>query len=50
VENKALFEYSKLEKERELSKPESLVLSEFHFLLLCDNKVKVRVVFTIAVD
>lgn len=41
VENKALFEYSKLEKERELTKPQSLVLSEFHFLLLCDNKVKV---------
>eukprot|EP01018_Ginkgo_biloba_P010354 Gb_14455 [translate_table: standard] len=41
VENKALLEYSKLEKEREVTKPFSLALSEFHFLLLLENKVKV---------
>nr|ATA62870.1 putative zinc ion binding protein [Hesperocyparis bakeri] len=41
VEKKALVEYSKLENDREGIKPHSLALSEFHFLLLFENKVKV---------
>ncbi|XP_073312131.1 vacuolar sorting protein 18 isoform X1 [Primulina huaijiensis] len=40
VENKALFDYSKL-GEGVLVKPSSLSVSEFHFLLLLGNKVKV---------
>lgn len=38
VENKALLDYSKL---GEVAKPSSLAVSEFHFLLLIGNKVKV---------
>ncbi|KAJ3693670.1 hypothetical protein LUZ60_009150 [Juncus effusus] len=38
VENKGLLDYSKL---GEATKPRSLAVSEFHFLLLIDNKVKV---------
>ena len=41
VEKKALVEYSKLENDQEGIKPHSLALSEFHFLLLFENKVKV---------
>eukprot|EP00252_Welwitschia_mirabilis_P007813 TRINITY_DN19529_c0_g1_i1.p1 TRINITY_DN19529_c0_g1~~TRINITY_DN19529_c0_g1_i1.p1 ORF type:complete len:1023 (+),score=246.07 TRINITY_DN19529_c0_g1_i1:343-3411(+) len=41
VENKALFEYALLDKERERTKPKALAVSEFHFLLLYGNKVKV---------
>lgn len=40
VENKALLDYSKL-GEGVLVKPSSLAVSEFHFLLLFGNKVKV---------
>ncbi|KAK6148356.1 hypothetical protein DH2020_019268 [Rehmannia glutinosa] len=40
VENKALLDYSKL-GESVLVKPSSLAVSEFHFLLLVGNKVKV---------
>ncbi|KAL6524490.1 Vacuolar protein sorting-associated protein 18 like protein [Orobanche hederae] len=40
VENKALLDYSKL-GESVLVKPSSLAMSEFHFLLLVGNKVKV---------
>lgn len=40
VENKALLDYSKL-GEGILVKPSSLAVSEFHFLLLLGNKVKV---------
>ncbi|KAI5058038.1 hypothetical protein GOP47_0026208 [Adiantum capillus-veneris] len=39
VENKSLLEYSKLNGET--AKPRSLALSEFHFLLLYENKLKV---------
>ncbi|KAL8160474.1 hypothetical protein V2J09_002011 [Rumex salicifolius] len=41
VENKALLDYSKLSEGGELVKPSSLAGSEFHFLLLIGNKVKV---------
>ncbi|KAM7498191.1 hypothetical protein LguiA_022605 [Lonicera macranthoides] len=41
VENKALLDYSKLVEGDEVAKPSSLVVSEFHFLLLIGNKVKV---------
>ncbi|PON81924.1 Deep orange protein [Trema orientale] len=41
VENKALFEYSKLSDGAEPVKPSSMAVSEFHFLLLVGNKVKV---------
>ncbi|KAK8469577.1 hypothetical protein PHAVU_005G107700 [Phaseolus vulgaris] len=41
VENKALLDYSKLSEGAEVVKPSSMALSEFHFLLLLGNKVKV---------
>ncbi|XP_010533738.1 PREDICTED: vacuolar protein sorting-associated protein 18 homolog isoform X2 [Tarenaya hassleriana] len=41
VENKALLDYSKLSEGMEAIKPSSMALSEFHFLLLIGNKVKV---------
>ncbi|XAR55456.1 hypothetical protein NMG60_11035527 [Bertholletia excelsa] len=41
VENKALLDYSKLSEGAEVVKPTSLAVSEFHFLLLLGNKVKV---------
>ncbi|KAL1198179.1 Vacuolar sorting protein 18 [Cardamine amara subsp. amara] len=41
VENKALLDYSKLSDGTEAGKPSSMALSEYHFLLLIGNKVKV---------
>lgn len=41
VENKALLDYSKLSENGEVIKPRSLAVSEFHFLLLIGDKVKV---------
>ncbi|KAJ9549372.1 hypothetical protein OSB04_021915 [Centaurea solstitialis] len=41
VENKALLSYSKLSDNGEVVKPSSIALSEFHFLLLIGNRVKV---------
>ncbi|KAF3631695.1 putative LOB domain-containing protein 11-like [Capsicum annuum] len=41
VENKALLDYSKFSEGGEGVKPSSLAISEFHFLLLIGNKVKV---------
>ncbi|CAL0323663.1 unnamed protein product [Lupinus luteus] len=41
IENKALLNYSKLSEGAEEVKPSSIALSEFHFLLLLGNKVKV---------
>lgn len=41
IENKALLNYSKLSEGVEAVKPSSIALSEFHFLLLLENKVKV---------
>ncbi|KAH0671207.1 hypothetical protein KY289_025700 [Solanum tuberosum] len=41
VENKALLDYSKFSEGVEGVKPSSLAMSEFHFLLLIGNKVKV---------
>lgn len=41
VESKALLDYSKLTEGAEAIKPTSLAVSEFHFLLLIGNKVKV---------
>ncbi|KAK9133746.1 hypothetical protein Scep_013274 [Stephania cephalantha] len=41
VENKGLLDYSKLSEGTEAVKPISLALSEFHFLLLIGDKVKV---------
>ncbi|MBA0733388.1 hypothetical protein Gogos_017411 [Gossypium gossypioides] len=41
VENKALLDYAKLSKGAEVVKPSSMAVSEFHFLLLIGNKVKV---------
>ncbi|GAV68849.1 LOW QUALITY PROTEIN: Clathrin domain-containing protein/Pep3_Vps18 domain-containing protein, partial [Cephalotus follicularis] len=41
VENKALLDYSKLCEGAEAVKPSSMAVSEFHFLLLIGNKVKV---------
>ncbi|GFY99076.1 zinc ion binding protein [Actinidia rufa] len=41
VENKGLLDYSKLIEGAEAVKPSSMVVSEFHFLLLIGNKVKV---------
>lgn len=41
VENKALLNYSKLSEGAEAVKPSSMAVSEFHFLLLIGNKVKV---------
>ncbi|CAN1220528.1 Vacuolar sorting protein 18 [Linum perenne] len=41
VENKALLGYFKLSEGAEVVKPTSLAVSEFHFLLLIGNKVKV---------
>ncbi|XP_050906215.1 vacuolar sorting protein 18 [Lathyrus oleraceus] len=41
IENKALLNYSKLSEGVEAVKPSSMALSEFHFLLLLENKVKV---------
>ncbi|KAK7849522.1 vacuolar sorting protein 18 [Quercus suber] len=43
VENKALLDYSKLSEGAEAVKPSSMAVSEFHFLLLIGNKVKVSV-------
>jgi len=43
VENKALLDYSKLSDGTEAVKPGSMALSEYHFLLLIGNKVKVCV-------
>lgn len=40
VENKGLLDYSKL---GEATKPRSLAVSEFHFLLLIGNRVKVQI-------
>lgn len=41
VESKALLDYSKLSEGADAVKPSSMALSEFHFLLLLGNKVKV---------
>ncbi|KAJ4822464.1 Vacuolar protein sorting-associated protein 18 like protein [Turnera subulata] len=41
VENKALLDYSKLNGSADAVKPSSMAVSEFHFLLLIGNKVKV---------
>ncbi|KAF3340737.1 vacuolar protein sorting-associated protein 18 [Carex littledalei] len=41
VENKGLLDYSKLSEPGEVSKPKSLAVSEFHFILLIGDKVKV---------
>lgn len=41
MESKALLDYSKLSDGSEVVKPSSMALSEFHFLLLIGNKVKV---------
>ncbi|XP_077238877.1 zinc ion binding protein isoform X2 [Tasmannia lanceolata] len=41
VENKALLDYSKLSEGGEAIKPRSLAVSEFHFLLLIGDNVKV---------
>lgn len=41
VENKWLLEYSKLLENAGTAKPLSLALSEFHFLLLSNNMLKV---------
>ncbi|KAK8706536.1 hypothetical protein V6N13_050097 [Hibiscus sabdariffa] len=41
VENKALLDYAKLSNGAEVVKPSSMAVSEFHFLLLIGNKVKV---------
>ncbi|KAM3233932.1 hypothetical protein P3L10_019291 [Capsicum annuum] len=41
VENKALLDYSKFSEGGEGVKPSSLAISEFHFLLLIGNKIKV---------
>ncbi|CAA7039144.1 unnamed protein product [Microthlaspi erraticum] len=41
VESKALLDYSKLSDGAETVKPSSMSLSEYHFLLLIGNKVKV---------
>lgn len=41
VENKALLDYSRLCEGSEALKPSSFAVSEFHFLLLIANKVKV---------
>ncbi|CAN4101721.1 unnamed protein product [Withania somnifera] len=41
VENKALLDYSNFSEGVEEVKPSSLAISEFHFLLLIGNKVKV---------
>lgn len=41
VENKALLAYSKLSESSEVVMPTSMAVSEFHFLLLIGNKVKV---------
>ncbi|KAL0697667.1 hypothetical protein Bca4012_053789 [Brassica carinata] len=41
VESKALLDYSKLSDGTEVVKPSSMALSEYHFLLLIGNKVKV---------
>ncbi|XP_048329359.2 vacuolar sorting protein 18 [Ziziphus jujuba] len=41
VENKALLGYSKLSEGSEAVKPSSMAVSEFHFLLLVGNRVKV---------
>lgn len=43
MENKALLDYSKLSDGTEAVKPGSMALSEYHFLLLIGNKVKVCV-------
>lgn len=41
MENKALLDYSKI-GEGVMVKPSSMAVSEYHFLLLVGNKVKVR--------
>ncbi|XP_012451770.1 vacuolar sorting protein 18 [Gossypium raimondii] len=41
VEKKALLDYAKLSNGAEVVKPSSMAVSEFHFLLLIGNKVKV---------
>ncbi|KAI3758519.1 hypothetical protein L6452_06084 [Arctium lappa] len=41
MENKAFLDYSKLSDGGEVVKPSSIALSEFHFLLLIGNRVKV---------
>ncbi|KAL6975784.1 Vacuolar protein sorting-associated protein 18 like protein [Sarracenia purpurea var. burkii] len=41
VENKGLLDYAKLAEGADTVKPSSLAVSEFHFLLLLGNKVKV---------
>ncbi|KAL5730676.1 Vacuolar protein sorting-associated protein 18 like protein [Ranunculus cassubicifolius] len=41
VENKALLDYTKLSEGAEVIKPRSLSISEFHFLLLIGEKVKI---------
>lgn len=46
VENKALLDYLKLSEGAEAVKPSSMAVSEFHFLLLIGNRVKVRIHLT----
>lgn len=41
MENKALLDYSKLGEGTEAVKPNSMAVSDFHFLLLIRDKVKV---------
>ena len=41
VENKGLLDYSKLGESADAIKPKSFAVSEFHFLLLIGDKVKV---------
>ena len=41
MENNALLDYTKLSNGAEVVKPSSMAVSEFHFLLLIGNKVKV---------
>ncbi|XWS54223.1 hypothetical protein CRYUN_Cryun10bG0071100 [Craigia yunnanensis] len=41
VENKTFLDYTKLSNGTEVVKPSSMAVSEFHFLLLIGNKVKV---------
>lgn len=45
VENKALLNYSILSESGEDVKPKSLAVSEYHFLLLIGDKVKVWAIF-----
>jgi hypothetical protein len=49
VENKALLDYSKLSEGAEAVKPSSMAVSEFHFLLLIGNRVKVCIYLTLII-